>query len=83
MEQTSRVAAMSIIIENPDAVEEVNKILHEGREYIIGRMGVPYRQKNVNIITIVLDAPQPVTSGISGRIGKLPGVFVKTVYSNV
>lgn len=82
-EQTTqtRVAAISIIIENPDSVEEVNRILHEGRGYILGRMGIPYREKNLNIITIVLDAPQSVTSGMSGKIGKLPGVSVKTAYS--
>jgi len=79
----TRVAVMSIIVENGDAVERINAILHENGEYIIGRMGIPYRQKGISIISIALDAPQNVTSTIAGKIGGLTGVSVKTAYSGV
>lgn len=80
---TTRVAVMSIIVENVDSVETLNQILHENGRYIIGRMGIPYRQKGVNIISIALDAPQDTISAMSGKIGNLPGVSVKTAYSAV
>ena len=80
---TTRVAVMSIIVENVDSVEILNQILHENGRYIIGRMGIPYRQKGVNIISIALDAPQDTISAMSGKIGNLPGVSVKTAYSAV
>ena len=79
----TRVAVMSIIVENGEAVERINAILHEYGEYIIGRMGIPYRQKKISIISIALDAPQNVTSTIAGKIGGLDGVSVKTAYSSV
>lgn len=72
---------MSIIIENPDSVERLNAMLHEYGEYIIGRMGIPYRAKGINIISIAMDAPQDKISALSGRIGRLEGVSVKTAYS--
>ena len=74
---TTRVAVMSIIVENPDSVEILNGILHENGKYIIGRMGIPYREKGINIISIALDAPQDAISAMSGKIGNLPGVSVK------
>ena len=77
----TRVAVMSIIVENTRSVEELNGILHEYREYIIGRMGLPYKPKNINIISIALDAPQDVISALSGRIGNLDGVSVKAAFS--
>ena len=77
----TRVAVMSIIIENPDSVERLNAMLHEYGEYIIGRMGIPYRAKGINIISIAMDAPQDKISALSGRIGRLEGVSVKTAYS--
>jgi putative iron-only hydrogenase system regulator len=80
---TTRVAVMSIIVENPESVEKLNNILHEHGKYIIGRMGIPYREKKVSIISIALDAPQDVISAMSGKIGNLPGVSVKTAYSGV
>lgn len=80
---TTRVAVMSIIVENPESVEKLNNILHENGKYIIGRMGIPYREKKINIISIALDAPQDVISAMSGKIGNLPGVSVKTAYSGV
>lgn len=79
----TRVAVMSIIVENTDAVEALNKMLHQYGEYIIGRMGIPYRKRNVNIISIALDAPQNAISALAGKIGTLSGVSVKTAYSNV
>lgn len=80
---TTRVAVMSIIVENPDSVEVLNGILHENGKYIIGRMGIPYRERGINIISIALDAPQDAISAMSGKIGNLPGVSVKTAYSAV
>ena len=79
----TRVALIGIIIENTDAVEKINGILHEYRDVIIGRMGVPYREKNVSIISVCLDASDDVINAISGKIGSLQGVTTKTVYSNV
>lgn len=79
----TRVAVISIIVEESDSVEKLNSILHEYGENIIGRMGVPYRQKNINIICIAIDAPQDIISTIAGKIGKLKGVSTKTAYSGV
>jgi len=79
----TRVAVMSIIVENTDAVEKINTILHENGEYIIGRMGIPYRKRSISIISIALDAPQDVIAALSGKIGGLQGVSVKTAYSSV
>ena len=79
----TRVAVMSIIVEEADMVEILNSILHEYREYIIGRMGIPYKEKKISIISIAVDAPQNTISAMSGRIGKLSGVSVKTAYSGV
>lgn len=77
----TRVAILSIIVEQPDSVERLNELLHEFREYIIGRMGLPYREKDMNIICVAIDAPQNATSTLSGKIGQLQGVSAKTVYS--
>ena len=79
----TRVAVMGIIVENFESAEMLNPLLHEYGKWIIGRMGVPYRQKGINIVSIAIDAPQDVISALSGKIGKLPGVSVKTAYSNV
>ena len=79
----TRVAVMSIIVENSDAVEKLNALLHEHGEYIIGRMGIPYRKRRINIISIALDAPQNTISSLAGKIGGLAGVSVKTAYSSV
>ena len=79
----TRVAVMSIIVENAEAAEKINAILHEHGEYIIGRMGIPYRQRKISIISIAMDAPQNVISAIAGKIGGLAGVSVKTAYSSV
>ena len=79
----TRVAVISIIVEQEDAIEELNILLHEARQYIVGRMGIPYRAKGISIISIVIDAPQDTISALSGKIGHLKGVFAKTAYSNV
>ena len=79
----TRVAVMSIIVENVDAVEKINAILHEHGEFIIGRMGIPYRKRGVNIIAIALDAPQNTISALAGKIGALRGIRVKTAYSGI
>lgn len=79
----TRVAVMSIIVENGETVDKLNSILHDYGEYIIGRMGIPYRQRNINIISIAIDAPQNTISALSGKIGKLDGVSVKTAFSGV
>ena len=72
----TRVALISIIVEQDDAIEELNTLLHEARQYIIGRMGI-------SIISIAIDAPQDKISALSGKIGRLKGVSAKTAYSNV
>ena len=79
----TRVAVISIIVEQEDAIEELNTLLHEARQYIVGRMGIPYRPKGISIISIAIDAPQDVISALSGKIGRLKGVSAKTAYSNV
>ena len=79
----TRVAVISIIVEQDDAIEELNTLLHEARQYIIGRMGIPYRAKGISIISIAIDAPQDMISALSGKIGRLNGVSTKTAYSNV
>lgn len=79
----TRVAVMGIIVENPDSVETLNALLHDYGAYIIGRLGIPYREKNINIISIAIDAPQDTISALSGKIGALDGISVKTAFSNV
>lgn len=79
----TRVAVMGIIVEDIASVEALNALLHEYGKFIIGRMGLPYRQKNINVVSIAIDAPQDEISALSGKIGRLKGVSVKTAYSNV
>ena len=79
----TRVALIGIIVENESSVEELNSLLHTYGKYIVGRMGIPYRKKNINIISVAIDAPQDIISAITGRIGKIDGISVKTAYSNV
>lgn len=74
---------MAIIVENGESVERLNAVLHEFGEFIIGRMGIPYRAKGINIVSIALDAPQDTVSTLAGRIGNIPGISVKTAYSNI
>ena len=79
----TRVAVMSIIVENTESVEPINTLLHEYGSYIIGRMGLPYRERGISIISIALDAPDNTISSLAGKIGNLQGVSVKTAYSGV
>ena len=77
----TRVAVMSIIVENTDYAEEINNVLHMYGKYVIGRMGLPYREKKISIISVAVDAPQDMISALSGRIGRLHGITAKTVYA--
>ena len=79
----TRVAVMSIIVEDKEAAERINTLLHEAGDVIIGRMGIPYRKRGISIISIALDAPQDQIAALSGKIGRLHGVSVKTAYSAV
>lgn len=79
----TRVAVIGIIVENQESIEQLNAILHRYSGYILGRMGIPYRNRDINIISIAVDAPQDVTNAMSGEIGALPGVNAKTAYSHV
>lgn len=79
----TRVAVMGIIVEDIDSVEQLNRVLHDYGSYVIGRMGIPYREKNINIVSIAIDAPQDVIAALSGKIGGIDGISVKTAYSNV
>ena len=81
--EETRIALVGIIVEEMEQTEKINQILHIYGSYIIGRMGVPYRQRMVSIISIVLDAPNSVISALSGKLGMLPGVQTKTIYSKV
>lgn len=78
----TRVAVIGIIVQNKNSVEKLNQTLSEYGEYIIGRMGVPYHKKEVNIISIAIDAPQDIINTLSGKIGRLDGVYAKTAYSD-
>lgn len=80
---STRVAVIAIIIENSESAEGVNNILHNYRQYIIGRMGIPYREKGINIISVAVDAPEQEITALSGKIGRLKGVSAKTAYSKV
>lgn len=79
----TRVAVISIIVESGAMTESLNELLSSASKYIIGRMGIPYKARGINIISVAIDAPQDVISALSGKIGRLPGVSAKTAYSNV
>ena len=79
----TRVALIGIIVENEASVAALNDLLHQYALYIIGRMGVPYRTRGVNIISVALDAPQDAIAALSGKLGRLEGVSAKTQYSNI
>ncbi len=76
-----RVAIIGVIVEKGGDVERLNELLHEYSEYIIGRMGIPYRERGINVISVAIDAPQDVISALGGKIGRLEGISSKTVYS--
>ena len=77
----TRVAVVSIIVENEDAVSELNELLHRYRQYIIGRLGIPYRQKGVSIICIAMDAPNDEINALTGALGRVEGITAKATYS--
>lgn len=77
----TRVAVLAIIVREGASVEALNDLLHQYGKYIIGRMGVPYHARSVNIISVAIDAPADVISALSGKIGRLPGITAKTVYA--
>lgn len=79
----TRVAIIGIIVEDTGSIEKLNGIMHDYGEYIIGRMGLPYREKDINIISVAIDAPQDIISALSGKLGKLPGVSTKALYSKL
>ena len=79
----TRRAHIGIIVENLDVTEKINRILHEAGQYIVGRMGIPYREKEVSVISVVMDAPEKITAAVSGKLGMLEGVTAKTVYAKV
>ena len=81
MDEDTRIAVIGIIVENKDKAEEVNELLHQYGQYIIGRMGLPYQKRNMSIISIVMDAPSDVISALSGKLGKLPGVSSQALYT--
>lgn len=75
----TRIALIGIIVYDVDSVRRTNDILHEYAQYIVGRMGLPYRAKGVNIISVTLDAPEPVISALSGKLGQISGISVKSM----
>jgi putative iron-only hydrogenase system regulator len=79
----TRIAVIGIIIENKASVEKLNSILHEYGEYIVGRMGIPYAKRHISVISVVIDAPSDIISALSGKLGMLPNVNAKTVYSKL
>ena len=76
-----RIAILGIIVENTDSVERVNELLHEYREFIVGRMVMPYRERGISVISVVMDADTNTVSALSGKLGMTPGVSAKAVYS--
>ena len=79
----TRIAVIAIIVEDREKSEEINQLLHEYAEYMVGRMGIPYRSKGVSVISVILDAPQEKISALSGKLGMLEGISSKTVYSKM
>lgn len=77
----TRIAVVSIIVENASSAEKINHILHEYSSYIIGRMGIPYHKRNISIISVVMDAPSDIISALSGKLGMIKDVTSKTVFS--
>lgn len=77
----TRIALIGVIVEETDSVERLNSILHEYGQYIIGRMGIPFREKNLNIISVVVNAEADTISSLAGKLGMIKGISVKTVYS--
>lgn len=79
----TRIALLGIIVESQESVEQLNHLLSEYGKYIFGRMGVPHREKNVNVISVAMDAPNDIISALSGKLGMLPGISTKTTYAKI
>lgn len=79
----TRLALIGIVVENKDSAKKINDVLHEYGEYIVGRMGIPYRKRNVSVISVVIDAPSDIISALAGKLGMIPDVNIKTVYSKL
>jgi putative iron-only hydrogenase system regulator len=79
----TRVALIGIVVENHESIDRLNELLHEYGSFIIGRMGIPYPKRDISIISIAIDAPQDQISALSGKLGMLPGISTKTIYSRV
>lgn len=77
----TRIAIIGIIVHNTDSAEEINHILHNYAEFIVGRMGIPYKEKNLSVLSVIIDAPEDIIGAVSGKLGMLPEVSVKTLYS--
>ncbi len=77
----TRIAIIGIIINDLNSSEEINRILHDYSDYIVGRMGIPYKEKNLSVMSIVLDASSDIIGAVSGKLGMIPDISVKTVYS--
>ena len=82
-ESKSRLAIIAIVVENTEKAQEINGLLHEYGNYIIGRMGIPYPSRNVSLISVAIDAPETAISALTGKLGRVDGVTVKTAYSKV
>ena len=78
----TRVALIGIVVENSESVERLNGILHQYGSYIIGRMGIPYKEKNISVISVAVDAPQDETNALTGKLGRIDGISTKTIFSN-
>lgn len=81
--ETKRISVLSIIVEDKASVEPLNAVLSDFSEYVVGRMGIPYREKGVSVISVVLDIPTEKANALTGKIGKLPGVSAKTLFSKI
>lgn len=79
----NRIAMLGIVVEEEHSAEALNRLLSEYKQYVVGRMGIPYRQRGINLISIVLDAPGDVISSLSGKLGMLPGISAKTLYAKL
>ncbi|AWW26685.1 TM1266 family iron-only hydrogenase system putative regulator [Acetobacterium carbinolicum] len=78
-----RIGLIAIVVEKKEAVEKLNQVLHDYREHIVGRMGIPYQQRGISVISVVVDAPTNIISSLSGKLGMIEGVSIKTVYSKL
>ena len=79
----TRIALIGIVLNNTNSVDELNHLLSQYSQYIVGRMGIPYREKNISIISVTMDAPNDIISTLSGKLGMLPGISTKTIYAKM